>query len=185
MTTARYRLDELEAMELSQESMIDDDDQLDAIEGLHEAAGDMMPSGLKLEHYLHPAQAFLILPLFALANAGVHLNVNLVDALKNPITLGVILGLVVGKPVGVALFSWLALRTGRCSLPEGVSWGQILGAGFLAGIGFTMSLFVSDLAFDVSDSISSAKIGILVASLAAGVIGYIILLRTLPRLREE
>jgi NhaA family Na+:H+ antiporter len=120
------------------------------------------------------------LPLFALANAGVHLDVNLVQALTDPITLGVILGLVVGKPVGVVLFSWIALRTGRCALPDGVTWGQILGAGLLAGIGFTMSLFVSELAFGDPALVSGAKIGILIASLTAGVIGFIVLHRTLP-----
>ncbi len=130
-------------------------------------------------------QAFLILPLFALANAGVPLELSPFEALENPITLGVIFGLVVGKPLGVVVCSWLAVRTGRCALPEGVTWGQVLGAGFLAGIGFTMSLFVSELAFNTPGLVSAAKIGILEASLAAGIIGYVTLHRTLPRSEAE
>jgi NhaA family Na+:H+ antiporter len=134
-----------------------------------------------LEHALHPIQVWLILPLFALANAGVPLGGNLMEVLTSPLALGIIAGLVVGKPLGIALMSWLVVRSGKGSLPAGVTWAQVVGAGCLAGIGFTMSLFVSDLAFDDPTLITAAKIGILAASLISGIIGYVILSKALPK----
>ena len=100
-----------------------------------------------MEHVLHPWVAFAIIPLFALANAGVRVEGDLGAALGNRVTLGVVLGLVLGKQLGVTLAAWLAVRSGVTDLPEGVGWRHIYGAGWLAGIGFTMSLFVADLAF--------------------------------------
>ena len=114
------------------------------------------------------------------ANAGVAIGGDLMTVLANPLALGIIVGLVVGKPLGICLLSWLAVRTGSSALPEGVSWGQIAGAGCLAGIGFTMSLFISDLAFENAILIATAKVGILAASLASGILGFIILSRSLP-----
>jgi len=119
--------------------------------------------------------------LFALANAGVHFDSRIADTISNPISLGIILGLVVGKPVGIALFSWLAIVAGRGALPQGVSWGQLIGAGCLAGIGFTMSLFITELAFRNPLLVAESKVGILAASLTAGIIGFVILSRALPR----
>ena len=101
--------------------------------------------------------------------------------LANPLALGVIVGLVVGKPAGIGLLSWLAVKSGHGALPEGVTWAQVFGAGCLAGIGFTMSLFISDLAFDNEALIATAKIGILAASLASGILGYIVLSKSLPK----
>jgi NhaA family Na+:H+ antiporter len=123
----------------------------------------------------------LILPLFALANAGVAIGGDLMSVLANPLSLGIIVGLVIGKPLGIALFSWLAVKSGHGALPEGVTWGQVAGAGCLAGIGFTMSLFITDLAFDNEMLIATAKVGILAASLVSGIIGYVVLSRTLPK----
>ena len=121
---------------------------------------------------------FVIMPLFALANAGVSLSGDLVTLVAQPITLGVILGLVIGKPIGVTLASWLAVRFGLASLPENVTWKHIHGAGWLAGkIGFTMSLFVTGLAFAEEAQLTGAKVGILLASLFAGVIGSVLLIR--------
>jgi len=141
----------------------------------------MRPVGLSLEHYLHPVQALLILPVFALANAGVPLGEGILEALVNPICIGIIAGLFLGKQVGITLCSWLAIKAGHAALPEGVTWGQLWGAGCLAGVGFTMSLFVADLAFDDPSIIASAKLGILVASLLSGIVGYVVLSRSLPR----
>ncbi len=183
LSLARDRLGRLESVELSRHSMIDDPEQLDAIEGLHEAAGEMVPPGLALEHALHPVQVWVILPLFALANAGVALGGGAAAALANPISLGIVAGLVLGKPVGIVLLSWLAVRSGRGSLPDGVTWGQIVGVGCLAGIGFTMSLFIAGLAFADPGLVVSAKIGILTASLAAAIIGSFLLVRSLPPAR--
>jgi len=175
------RLDRIKQMELSENSLISDHEQLDIVESIHSRAEDALPEGLVLEHYLHPIQVWLILPLFALANAGVAIGGDLMAVLANPLSLGVIVGLVIGKPVGIGLLSWLAVKSGRGALPEGVTWAQIVGAGCLAGIGFTMSLFISDLAFADETLIATAKIGILAASLTSGVLGFIILSRSLPK----
>jgi NhaA family Na+:H+ antiporter len=178
---ARTRLDELEKTDLTQDSMIDDKRQLAALANVNRASGDMLPAGLRLENYLHPTQAFLILPLFALFNAGVAIDGRILETIRNPISIGVILGLVVGKPLGITLFSWLVTRTGKARLPEGVTWPQLLAVSAVAGVGFTMSLFISELAFSDHQLVSEAKVGILVASLLAGVCGYVALHRTLPR----
>jgi NhaA family Na+:H+ antiporter len=139
----------------------------------------------KMERMFHPWTAYLVLPLFALANAGVALSGDaLRAALSSPVTLGVILGLILGKLVGVSGFAWLAVRLGLADLPSGVRWGQVAGTGLLAGIGFTMSIFVTTLAFyDDQALIDEAKIGILFASVLAGVLGYL-LLRVSSRSRE-
>jgi NhaA family Na+:H+ antiporter len=100
--------------------------------------------------------------------------------LAEPVTMGVIVGLVAGKLVGVSLLAWLAVRAGYASLPEGVTWPQIAGVGLLAGVGFTMSLFVSELAFGAGALVDAAKLGILVASLTAGLGGYLVLRAVLP-----
>jgi NhaA family Na+:H+ antiporter len=178
---ARTRLDELEKTDLTQDSMIDDKRQLAALANVNRASGDMLPAGLRLENYLHPTQAFLILPLFALFNAGVAIDGRILETIRNPISIGVILGLVVGKPLGITLFSWLVTRTGKARLPEGVTWPQLLAVSAVAGVGFTMSLFISELAFTDHHLVSEAKVGILVASLLAGICGFVALHRTLPR----
>src|SRR5918995_6898673 len=128
-----------------------------------------------MEHALHPWVVFLIMPLFALANAGVPLGGDLSETLTSTVALGIVAGLVVGKQLGVTLLAWLAVRTGVSELPEGVSWRHVYGAGWLAGIGFTMSLFIADLAFSEDSLVETAKLGILCASLIAGVVGWTIL----------
>ena len=129
----------------------------------------------KLEHALHPVTAYFILPIFALANAGVHVEGNLWNMLIHPIAIGIILGLVVGKFLGISLFTKLIVRFKLASLPDGVNWKQIYGVGFLAGIGFTMSIFISDLAFVSAEFIQIAKVGIFFASFLSAVIGIMIL----------
>lgn len=126
----------------------------------------------RLEIALHPITAFIVLPLFALANADIAFLGQGLSGLHDW-GLGVFLGLVVGKPVGVFLMSWLAVRAGFAELPKGVNWNHILGAGMLAGIGFTMSLFVANLAFRVAGVETEAKLAILAASLTSGVLGYV------------
>jgi NhaA family Na+:H+ antiporter len=173
-------LEVLRGSELTQDSMVNDDEQFVALQDLDHATSDMLPPGLALERYLHPAQAFVILPLFALFNAGVQLDGRILETISNPISLGIILGLVVGKQIGVLLFSWLAVRSGRASLPRGVTWSQLWGVSALAGVGFTMSLFIDELAFTNPVLIDEAKVGILVGSLVAGIWGYVVLRRALP-----
>jgi NhaA family Na+:H+ antiporter len=130
-----------------------------------------------LEHALHPWVVFAIMPLFALANAGVPLGASIAETLTSPVTLGIVAGLVIGKQLGITLFAWLAVKSGVSELPTGISWRQVYGAGWLAGIGFTMSLFISDLAFSDSSLVGAAKLGILAASLLAGMAGWTILRR--------
>ena len=132
-----------------------------------------------MERKLHGIVAFGIMPLFALANAGVELTGGDYGAvLSSPVTLGIFLGLVLGKPLGITLVSWAAVRTGLAALPGGVTWRLIHGVSWLAGIGFTMSLFVAGLAFAGAPALlTAAKLGVLAASLAAGVCGWFLLRR--------
>jgi NhaA family Na+:H+ antiporter len=130
---------------------------------------------LRMEHALHPWVAFLIVPLFALSNAGVPLFGDPVAIATEPVVLGIVIGLIVGKQVGITMAAWLVVRAGLASLPRGVSWRHIYGAAWLGGIGFTMSLFVGALAFGESPALALSKIGILSASVIAGVVGYLIL----------
>jgi Na+:H+ antiporter, NhaA family len=128
----------------------------------------------RIEHILSPWVAFLVIPIFALANAGIDLTDVKWNALfSSHATLGVIAGLFIGKFVGISLFSLLTVKTGLGHLPSGVKWRHLLGAAWLAGIGFTMSLFISQLAFADAEMIEQAKIGILVASFVSGVTGFL------------
>jgi NhaA family Na+:H+ antiporter len=176
LETAASRLEGLRGAELSRESMVGDRSQLDALADLREAADDMIPPGIAFESELHPAVAFLILPLFALCNAGVAVNAaSFREGLAHPVGLGIIAGLVLGKQIGITLFGWLAVRSGRAALPEGVTWRQVWGAACLAGIGFTMSLFITSLAFPDEALETRAKVGILFASLLAAAWGAVVL----------
>jgi NhaA family Na+:H+ antiporter len=134
-----------------------------------------LPPLARLEHGLRGIVTFGIMPLFALANAGVELRGG-GAAITSTIGLGVIVGLVLGKPIGITAASWLAVRAGVASLPAGIGWRTLAGAAVLGGIGFTMSLFIAALAFgDSSEALTSAKLGTLVASVIAGVAGWLTL----------
>jgi NhaA family Na+:H+ antiporter len=144
-----------------------------------ESAAEMAQSPLqKLEEKLHGVVAFGIMPLFALANAGVALSSGVGPG--SPVALGVIVGLVIGKPLGITMVTWLATRIGLAERPPDVSWGMLHGAAWLGGIGFTMSLFIAGLAFDDAALLTQAKLGILVASVAAGTVGWLLLRRSGP-----
>lgn len=129
----------------------------------------------RLEHLFHPWVAYLIVPVFAFANAGVVADSDLLMKVCDPISLGIIMGLFLGKPLGIVLFSYLGVRFGFAQKPKEVCWSQIVGIGFLGGIGFTMSFFVSQLAFDDSAELSLAKFSVLFASIMSGILGFIIL----------
>ncbi len=132
----------------------------------------------RIEHLIQPWISFLVMPLFALANAGVRILGNLQPALTHPVSLGVDLGLFIGKPVGIWALAWISAKTRLAAPPTDLSWGQIFGASWLCGIGFTMSLFIAGLAFgDESSLLEMAKIGTLFASLMAGTFGSIFLRR--------
>jgi NhaA family Na+:H+ antiporter len=134
----------------------------------------------RLERSLNPWVAYLIVPIFAFANAGVDVRGNLLVALSNPIAVGVIAGLVLGKPLGITLFSWVVVKVRLADLPFGVTWPQLFSASWLAGIGFTMSLFIASSAFGSSEFLAVAKVAILAASLLASAIGFALLSFTSP-----
>lgn len=140
--------------------------------------GEKSPSYI-LQHFLHKPVAFFILPLFAIANTCIAVGDSWQSGLGQRNSLGIIAGLVIGKPLGIWLFSFIGVGLGLCVLPTDLKWKNIIGAGFLAGIGFTMSIFITLLAFDNADIIDNSKIAILIASFIAGTIGFIFLKLTL------
>jgi NhaA family Na+:H+ antiporter len=135
---------------------------------------------LRLERTLNPWVAYLIVPVFAFANAGVDARGNLLVALTHPIALGIMGGLILGKPLGITLLAWLVVKLRLADLPFGVTWAQLFSASWLAGIGFTMSLFIAGSAFDSPELLAVSKVAILVASLLASAIGFALLSLTSP-----
>jgi NhaA family Na+:H+ antiporter len=131
----------------------------------------------RFENDLHPWVGFVIMPLFALANAGVVINSSVIF---NPVVMAVALGLFIGKPIGITLFSWLAVKIGLASLPAGLSWPVVLGGGSLAGIGFTMALFIASLALQ-GTLLDAAKVGILIGSFLSALVGSAMLLILLKK----
>ncbi|MET0752249.1 MAG: Na+/H+ antiporter NhaA [Pyrinomonadaceae bacterium] len=128
----------------------------------------------KLEHFLHKPVAFVILPVFALANTGIVIGSDWFQSLSAPNGSGIILGLTLGKPIGITLLSFIAVSIGICRLPLDLNWKHIFGAGILGGVGFTMSIFITNLAFaGKTETINASKMAILFASLTAGTIGFI------------
>jgi NhaA family Na+:H+ antiporter len=134
-----------------------------------------------LQHALHKPVAFIIVPIFALANTAIIFEPNWIESLASTESYGIIGGLVLGKPIGIMLFSGLAVAFGIASLPKGLKWKHILGTGMLAGIGFTMSIFVAILAFDNPAYVASAKISIIAASLISSIVGLLYLNKILKR----
>lgn len=175
------RLENISSLEWTEQSVLTNKDQQRIVKDLNVAANKLEPPLIQLEHNLHPYVSFLILPLFALANAGVVINSESWKGLLDPLSLGIILGLIVGKQVGVTFFSWMAIKLGWASIPNSMTLKYIYGASWLTGIGFTMSLFITDLAFKNPLLQDKARIAILLASLAAGLGGYLILNRVLPK----
>ena len=171
----RYILDRFEKAGEKGENVLTNEERQAALHALNHAAYKLEPPLHELEHALHPWVAFAIMPIFAVANAGLPLSRGISEALTSPVAFGIVVGLVVGKQLGITLFAWLAVRSGISELPGDINWRHVYGAGWLAGIGFTMSLFITDLAFSDDSLIEDAKLGILVASLIAGVVGWTIL----------
>ncbi|NNT72400.1 Na+/H+ antiporter NhaA [Flavobacterium sp. IMCC34852] len=134
-----------------------------------------------LQHFLHKPVAFVILPLFALANTAIVLNSDWHYALSHNYTLGIALGLIIGKPIGIWLFSFLAVKLKLSHLPSDLNWKSIFGVSFLGGIGFTMSIFITLLAFSDAEHINNAKIMILISSLIAGILGLLYLKASLKK----
>lgn len=134
--------------------------------------GNKKSTSFILQHFLHKPVAFIILPIFALANTAIILSSNMGEILTQHYSIGIALGLIIGKPLGIFALSFLAVKLGICQLPSDLNWKSIIGVGFLGGIGFTMSIFVTLLAFDDSTIINNAKFIILLSSLTAGIIGF-------------
>lgn len=176
--TARRILHDFDRADATAPKFLANAGQQAAIAELEELSEGVQTPLQRLEHALHPWVAFGIVPLFALANAGVVLDSGFGVTLKEPVALGVLVGLLLGKQLGITRGTWLAVRAGFAALPEGVKWGHLYGVSWLAGIGFTMSLFIVSLAFDERPLLAAAKVGILTASLIAGVIGWGILRAT-------
>ena len=157
---------------------------IEKINRLTKAAGTPLQ---KLEYKLHSWVSYLVMPLFAFSNSGITLHAGFLNnILSSSVTLGVLLGLVVGKFIGVLIFCWVAVKMKIAALPQGVRWKQIVGVALLAGIGFTMSLFITTLAFKDAQLITAAKLGIFTASIISGVVGYFVLKKasTIPKPSE-
>jgi NhaA family Na+:H+ antiporter len=169
--SARELLDEFDRTETGDRIVLTSKGQQEAIFGLERASERVTPPLLRLEHGLHGLSAFVVMPLFAFSNAGVTLSGLSVDR----VTLAVLLGLAVGKPLGITAAAFATVRAGWAALPQGVSWTALHGCAWLGGVGFTMSLFIATLAFEGSSLLDSAKVGILLASVLAGAIGAMVI----------
>jgi Na+:H+ antiporter, NhaA family len=174
---ARAALSRFEVAHEPGASPLKDPEHQTAVQQLEQLAEQLQPPLLRLEHALHGVVAFAIMPLFALANAGVPLGLaQLEGGASTTVALGIALGLIAGKPLGITLAAWGAVRLGFASLPGGVTWRMIGGAGLLGGIGFTMAIFIASLAFiNEPGLLVAAKLGIFAASLVAGVAGWLVL----------
>lgn len=174
---SRRILDHFEQCADDQQDVMTDAEQQIAIGALEDTCEKAQPPLYRLETSLHPWVTLVIMPVFSLANAGVVISSDLMQHIAGPVTLGAALGLLLGKPLGIGLASWLSVKTGIAALPSGVTWNHIHGAAWLGGIGFTMSLFVAALAFPNPELLAMAKIGVLGGSILAALMGILILLR--------
>lgn len=175
--TARHLLDDFDRTETGDLVVLTSKGQQEAIFGLERASEGVTAPLLRLEHALHRFAAFVVMPLFALSNAGVTLGGPPAGSSGTRVTLAIVLGLVIGKPIGITAATAVAVRLRLAALPSGVGWRALHGCAWLGGIGFTMSLFIATLAFDGTTSLDSAKLGILCGSAIAGTIGTIVLRR--------
>jgi Na+:H+ antiporter, NhaA family len=147
--------------------------------------GDDKSTSYKLQHILHKPTAFIVLPIFALANTAIILSGDIGQTLTQNYSIGIALGLIVGKPLGIFCLSFLAVKFGICKLPTDLTWKAIFGVGLLGGIGFTMSIFITLLAFDNDTTINNAKLIILLSSLFAGILGFLSLKLTFQTKQTE
>ena len=170
-------LDQMEYPDDGEEHILRSEARQVAVMALEDACEKVETPLQRFEHTLLPWVRLIIMPVFALANAGVALGTSTAAAATSPISLGIVLGLVVGKPIGIFCASWLAVRLGLASLPAQVGWRQILGVGALGGIGFTMSIFIAGLAFAEQPLLEVAKLGIFAGSLIAGGTGFLLLFK--------
>lgn len=185
LVRGRRAMDDFERSCYATPSMLTNEPQQQATQALARLTSDVETPLTHFQHQLNPWVSFGVLPLFAFANAGIPLIDGFGDAVSSPVTLGVVAGLIVGKPLGITLFAWLAVKIGLASKSAAIEWRDVFGVAWLGGIGFTMSLFISELAFRSDTIADDARIGILIGSLVAGTVGYFILRETLPPPRDE
>ena len=162
--------------EAGRENMLLTSEQQDSLENIEDAYGAVQNPLVRLEHQLHPFTAFIVMPLFALANAGVQVS-GISFPLIEPVSLGILLGLVLGKPLGIVGATYIAERLGWVHKPSSLTWKHIIGAGILGGVGFTMSIFITQLAFEDAAMIALAKLFIVTCSLVMGIAGVLYLWR--------
>jgi NhaA family Na+:H+ antiporter len=173
---SRERLDRIELVDEPDTHVLQDDVQQDYAYQICRTSYQIASPLQRMERALHPFTTFVVLPLFALANANLRLvGVDVRELLVSPVTLGIFFGLIVGKTVGISAFSWLVVRLRFAELPSGVTWRHIVGGGILGGIGFTMSLFIANLAFSDPSQLEAAKMAVLGTSVVAGVCGCLFL----------
>jgi Na+:H+ antiporter, NhaA family len=176
LSSSKKSLDELEYSRSENSKDITTDELNTSVFRLENSCEKVLAPAHRIEYNLHPYVAYLIVPLFAFANAGVRIEGSFLDAIFKPITIGIILGLFFGKQIGISLFSWLSFKFKISAHPNKANFKQIYSIGCLGGIGFTMSLFIANLAFDDIQILNDAKIGILFGSLISGITGYLTLL---------
>ncbi len=175
LATGKELLEEFDREGKEGPNVLANEERQDIVQTLESSCRKVLTPLQRFEHSLNPWVSFFIMPVFALANAGVPLQQDFFESLVNEVSLGIIAGLFIGKQIGIFVFSWLAVKLNIASLPTKVKWKHIYGAGILAGIGFTMSLFITNLAFTSEELTNIAKTGILAASLISGITGYFVL----------
>jgi NhaA family Na+:H+ antiporter len=181
ITPAKALLNEDVARRYARQALGDSHLDAEELGRLRFLLGESVPMVERLQSTLHPLSSYGVLPVFALANAGVGLG-GIGDALSSSVSLGIMAGLVLGKPIGIVLASFIAVRLGLGKLPEHSTWPMVAGVGCVAGVGFTVSLFIAGLSFPGSETLSDdAKVGILVASVAAAALGVVVLLLAAAR----
>lgn len=158
--------------------IIADEHQKELVHNIQYEVNNAISPLQQYEYSMHPWVMYIIMPLFALVNAGVKIDTEALSSLFSSISIGVFFGLFLGKPIGIALFSWLSVKCKIAQLPRGTKWKQLIGVGFMAGIGFTMSIFIANLAFTDESLVSTAKLAILITSSIAGIAGVLILRAT-------
>ncbi len=176
--TSKKLVDKFKEEDVNHVQVLNNDDQREILVEMRDLARNTMPPAQRLEHMLHPVVAFFIMPLFALCNAGVVISSEAASAMTSPQSMGIIWGLVLGKPIGIMLFSFIVLKLGIAAMPTGANYRTLFGVSCLGGIGFTMSIFINNLAFTDMFLISEGKISILVASVLAACVGSIMLILT-------
>ena len=177
VSNANYFLDQFRKSGKHGENVLTNQSQRAVLQAMESATEHAQTPLQRFEHSLHPWVSYLIMPVFALANAGVELKGNLLDTFTQPVTLGIMAGLIFGKQIGIFATSFLAVKLKWADLPSDITWKHLYGLGWLAGIGFTMSLFIASLAFGKSEILPLAKTGILLASLISAIVGAVILSR--------